>query len=105
MMSYSVSQRTHEMAIRIALGASRHDVLKLTLGDGLGITLIGVGIGIGVALGVSRLISSYLYGVSAYDPITFIGVTLLLIFVSLLACFLPARRASRTDPIVALRYE
>lgn len=104
-MSYSVSQRTHELAIRMALGASGRDVLRLTLGEGLGITLIGVSVGVAVALGVSRLIASYLYGVSAYDPITFISVALLLIAVALLACYLPARRASRVDPMVALRYE
>lgn len=104
-MSYSVSQRTHELAIRIALGAGRREVLKLTLGEGLGITLIGVAVGVCLALGVSRLIATYLYGVSAYDPVTFVGVALLLLCVALLACLIPARRASRTDPIVALRYE
>jgi putative ABC transport system permease protein len=104
-MSYSASQRTHEMAIRMALGAARHDVLKLMIGEGLGITLIGVAVGVGVSLGVSRLIASYLYGVSAYDPLTFVGVAVVLVCVALVACYLPARRAARVDPMVALRYE
>jgi predicted permease len=104
-MSYSVSQRIHEMAIRIALGAGRRDVLRLTVGEGLGVTLIGVGVGVCLSLGVSRLIASYLYGVSAYDPVTFIGVALLLVGVALVACYLPARRAARVDPLIALRYE
>jgi|HubBroStandDraft_6_1064221.scaffolds.fasta_scaffold05611_4 predicted permease len=104
-MSYSVNQRTHEMAIRMALGAERRDILKLMISEGLGITLIGVAVGVGVALGVSRLISSYLYGVSAYDPVTFIGVAVVLLTVALFACYLPARRAAKTDPMVALRYE
>jgi predicted permease len=104
-MSYSVSQRTHEMAIRMALGAERRDVLRLMIGEGLGITLIGVVVGVGVALGMSRLIASYLYGVSAYDPVTFVGVAALLVLVALVACYLPARRAARVDPMVALRYE
>jgi len=104
-MSYSVNQRAHELAIRIALGAHRRDVLKLTIGEGLGITLIGVGVGLVLALIVSRLIATYLYGVSAYDPLTFVSVILLLIVMAVLACLIPARRASRVDPITALRYE
>jgi putative ABC transport system permease protein len=104
-MSYSVSRRAQEMAIRIALGAGRGDVLKLILREGLGVTLLGVLIGVGVSLALGRLIATYLYGVSAYDPLTFVAVALLLFAVALLACFLPARRASRTDPLVALRYE
>jgi putative ABC transport system permease protein len=104
-MSYSASQRTHEIAIRMALGAERRDVLKLVIGEGLGITLIGVAVGVGVALGVSRLIASYLYGVSASDPVTFVGVAAVLVCVALVACYLPARRAARVDPMVALRYE
>ena len=104
-MSYSASQRTHEMAIRMALGAGRRDVLKLMIGEGLRITLIGVAVGLGVALGFSRLIASYLYGVSAYDPMTFFGVAAVLVCVALIACYIPARRAMRVDPMAALRYE
>jgi len=104
-MSYSVSQRTHEVAIRMALGADGANVLKLMLREGLRITLIGVGIGIAVALAVGRFIAGYLYGVKAYDPVTFVAVALLLISVALAACYLPARRATRVDPMVALRYE
>lgn len=104
-MSYSVTQRYHEIAIRMALGAGRANVLKLMLGEGLRITLIGLAVGLAGALGAGRLISGYLYGVSAYDPLTFLGVAALLIFVALLACYLPARRATRVDPMVALRYE
>jgi putative ABC transport system permease protein len=104
-MSYSASRRAHELAIRIALGASRRDVLQLMLGEGLGVTLLGVFIGVVVSLALGRLIATYLYGVSAYDPLTFLAVALLLSAVALLACFLPARRASRTDPLTALRHE
>jgi len=104
-MSYSVSQRTHELAIRIALGAGRRDILKLTVGEGLRITFVGVAVGVVLALIVSRLIASDLYGVSAHDPLTFGAVVLLLVVVAALACLIPAQRASRVDPIVALRYE
>lgn len=104
-MSYSVSQRTHEVAIRMALGADSASVFKLMLREGLGITLVGVAVGIAIALAAGRLISGYLYGIKAYDPVTFIAVASLLILVALLACYLPARRATRVDPMVALRYE
>jgi putative ABC transport system permease protein len=89
----------------MALGADGANVLKLMLREGLRITLIGVGIGIAVALAVGRFIAGYLYGVKAYDPVTFVAVALLLISVALAACYLPARRATRVDPMVALRYE
>jgi putative ABC transport system permease protein len=105
LIAYSVTQRTQELGIRIALGAQRRDVLRLVLGQGARLTLLGVTLGILAALAVSRLLASMLFGVSATDPLTFAGVAALLGIVALLACFIPARRATRVDPIVALRYE
>jgi predicted permease len=104
-MSYSVSRRTHEIGVRVALGASRADVLALVVRQGLVLALTGSAIGIAGALLLSRLMSSQLYGVSPTDPITFVAVSVLLTLVALAACYIPARRAMQIDPMVALRYE
>jgi putative ABC transport system permease protein len=104
-MSYSVSERTHEIGIRMALGAHRTDVLGLIARLWLKLTLIGVAIGVALALGVARLISSFLFGVKPTDPLTYAAVALGLSAIALLACYLPARRAMKVDPLVALRYE
>ena len=105
LIAYSVTQRTQELGIRIALGAQRRDVLRLVLGQGARLTLLGVALGILVALAFSRLLASMLFDVSPTDPLTYAGVAGLLAVVALLACFIPARRATRVDPMVALRYE
>lgn len=104
-MSYTVSRRTHEMAIRMALGANAHEVQLLVLREGLGMTLVGVGIGLIAALGLSRLMSDYVYGIKSTDPLTFAAATAVLVVIALLASYLPARRATRVDPIAALRHE
>jgi predicted permease len=104
-MAYSVSRRTREIGVRIALGASSGDVLRMVLSQGLRTIFIGVAIGIAGSLALTRTVESLLFGVTATDPLTFGGVTLLLVAAALLACFIPARRATKVDPLVALRYE
>jgi predicted permease len=104
-IAYSVAERTHEIGIRVALGAEKFDVLRLVVGQGLKLSVVGVGVGLAAALGLMRLIASLLYGVSATDPVTFVLAPFVLLLVSVSACYLPARRAMRVDPMMALRYE
>jgi putative ABC transport system permease protein len=104
-MATAVARRTHEMGIRLALGASPRDVLRLVVGQGMKLALAGVGIGLAAAFGLTRLMTGLLFGVSALDPLTFIAVAMLLAGVALIACYLPARRAMRVDPLTALRSE
>jgi putative ABC transport system permease protein len=105
LVAYSVAQRTREFGVRIAFGAERRDVLLLVLSHGARLTLLGIGLGIVASLAVTRLLATLLYGMSATDPTTFAAVALLLALVALAACYLPARRATRVDPMVALRSE
>jgi len=105
LLSYEVSRRTREIGIRMALGAQQRDVLRLVVGQGIVLAIVGAGVGVGVAIGVTRYLSSMLYDVHANDPVTIASVAILLLLVALLACYIPARRATRVDPMVALRYE
>jgi putative ABC transport system permease protein len=104
-MSYTVSRRTREMAIRMALGASRREVQGMVLREGLRVTAIGVAIGAAAALVLSRVMAGYVYGIKSTDPVTLVGASLLLMLVSLLASYVPGQRATRVNPMTALRYE
>ena len=102
-VSNVVGERTHEFAIRLALGAARWDVFRMVLRNGAAMTLAGIAIGLGTALGLTSFMSSMLFGISAHDPVTVAGVVSLLTFVAFTACYVPARRATKVDPMVALR--
>jgi len=105
LLAYAVGQRRRELGIRLALGASRGDVMSQVVGDGIRLAGMGIGVGVLLALAVTRLLTALLYGVRASDPMTFVGVVALLALVALIASYLPARRAARVDPMVALRSE
>jgi putative ABC transport system permease protein len=104
-IAYSVAQRTREVGVRVALGAKRLDVLRLVIAQGMKLTLLGIAIGMSAALGLTQLMRSLLFGLSATDPLTFVAIAILLTFVALIACWIPARRAVKVDPMVAIRYE
>jgi putative ABC transport system permease protein len=105
LVGYSVQQRTHEIGIRMALGAQSGDVLRMVAGSGMKLVLIGLGCGIAGALALTRLLSSLLFGVRPTDPRTFVAVAFGLLSVGALACYIPARRATKVGPMVALRHE
>jgi predicted permease len=104
-VSYSASQRTNEIGIRMALGAQSADILKMVVSEGLGLVLVGLGIGLAAALGLTRLMSNMLFGIKPYDPVTYTSAVVLLLAVAFVACFIPAHRSTRIDPMIALRYE
>jgi ABC-type antimicrobial peptide transport system permease subunit len=102
---YSVEQRTREIGIRVAIGAQRANVIRMILGEGMKLTIVGLAIGLLAAAWLTRVMSNLLFGVSSQDPATFVGVALTLVMAGLLACYLPAQKASKVDPLVALRCE
>jgi putative ABC transport system permease protein len=104
-MAYSVSARKQEMGIRMSMGAESRDILKLVVGQGMRLALLGAAIGAALSFGLTRLIATLLFGIRPADPFVFGAATLVLLFASLAACYLPARRATRVDPIIVLRYE
>jgi ABC-type antimicrobial peptide transport system permease subunit len=104
-LSYLVGRRTQEIGVRMALGARQLDVLRMIIGDGARMTLLGTAIGVVAALALTRLMSKMLFGVKPADPLTFVAVAALLCLVALLACYIPARRAMKVNPVIALRYE
>jgi putative ABC transport system permease protein len=104
-ISYLAGQRTHEIGIRMALGAKRQDVLRMILGEAAKMAFLGVAIGLVVSFALARLMAKLLFGVSPHDPVTLAGVASLLVLIALTACYIPAHRATKVDPMVALRYE